>query len=82
MVSAVSRMFQQKIISEVKEAKFFAVCADEAVDSSTKEQLPLILRFIIIDMHGVTFDIISFDNSWNTESSQKAAFLLVSFSFL
>lgn len=25
---------------------FFSVCADEAADSSNKEQLPLVLRFV------------------------------------
>ena len=39
-------MVSAKIIKEVREAKFFPVCADEAVDVSTKEQLPPILRFI------------------------------------
>ena len=31
---------------EVKHAKFFSVFADEAADSSNKEQLPLVLRFV------------------------------------
>ena len=46
LISAIAEWFQQRIIMEVKEAKYFAVCADEAVDASTREQLPLVLRFI------------------------------------
>ena len=30
----------------MKSAKFFSICADEAADSSNREQLPLILRFV------------------------------------
>jgi hypothetical protein len=30
----------------VKHAKFFSVSADEAVESSNKEQLPLVIRFV------------------------------------
>ena len=36
----------RKIVQEVKEAKFFAVCADEAADAANKEQLALIIRFV------------------------------------
>ena len=34
------------IITEVKQSTFFSMIADEAVDCSNKEQMPLILRFI------------------------------------
>ena len=36
----------QEILHEVRKAKFFSVCADEAADASNKEQLPLVLRFV------------------------------------
>ena len=39
-------MDTEKIIQEVKEAKFFVVCADEAADAANKEQLALIIRFV------------------------------------
>ena len=35
-----------QILEEVKVAKFFAICADEAADCSNKEQLPIVLRFV------------------------------------
>lgn len=33
-------------MKEVKEAKFFAVLADEATDASNREQLSILLRFL------------------------------------
>ena len=35
-----------EIISEVKKNKFFSIIADEAADSSNKEQMSLVLRFV------------------------------------
>ena len=37
---------REQIINEVKNAKLFSICADEASDISNKEQLPLIFRFV------------------------------------
>ena len=42
LISAIGTWFQQQI---VKTAQYFAVCADEAIDSSNKEQLQLVLRY-------------------------------------
>ena len=36
----------QDIINKVKQAKFFSVLCDEALDSSNKEQLPFCLRYV------------------------------------
>lgn len=36
----------ETILSEVRKNKFFTIIADEACDSSTKEQMALILRFV------------------------------------
>ena len=33
-------------MGEVKAAQYFTVCADEAIDLSNKEQLPLVLRYV------------------------------------
>ncbi|XP_066917208.1 52 kDa repressor of the inhibitor of the protein kinase-like [Clytia hemisphaerica] len=35
-----------QLVSEIKEAKVFSVLGDEAMDISTKEQMPIIFRFI------------------------------------
>ena len=37
------------VLNEVKQAPFFTVLADEAVDASSKEQMPIVLRFIDIN---------------------------------
>ena len=46
LIAAISEWFQRKIITKVKAARFFPVCADEAIDASNKEQLPLVFRYV------------------------------------
>ena len=46
LISCVGDWIRNKTIQEVCSAKFFCVGADEAADSSNKEQLPLVLRFV------------------------------------
>ena len=35
-----------KLLSEIKTSKFFSIIADEAANSSNKEQLSLVIRFV------------------------------------
>lgn len=44
LIACVGEWLRNKIISRVKTANFFSVIADEAVDCSNKEQLPLVVR--------------------------------------
>ena len=37
------------MLNEVKKAPFFTVLADEAVDASSKEQMPIVLSFLDIN---------------------------------
>ena len=37
------------VLKEVKQAPFFTVLADEAVDASSKEQMPIVLSFLDIN---------------------------------
>ena len=46
LISAVGEYIQQHILTEVREATCFSLCADEAVDAGNKEQLPFVLRFV------------------------------------
>ena len=46
LISCTGEWIRNKILAEVKSAKFFSVCADEAAECSNKEQLPLVLRFV------------------------------------
>ena len=39
-------LITDKIVGEIKAAKFFTILADEAVDVSGKEQLALVIRFV------------------------------------
>ena len=56
---------QEKILQEVRAAKYFSVCADEASDVANKEQLSLILRFV--DQAGlVREEFISFFGEYGT----------------
>ena len=46
LINATGEWMQEKILQEVRAAKYFSVCADEASDVANKEQLSLILRFV------------------------------------
>lgn len=46
IISCCAKVIQQKIIGEVKAARFFSIIADEASDASNKEQLSLCLRYV------------------------------------
>ena len=46
LVASCGEWIKEKIVAEVRKAKYFSVCADEAADVANKEQLPLVLRFV------------------------------------
>ena len=46
LISCCGQVISDEIISEVKKNKFFSIIADEAADSSNKEQMSLVLRFV------------------------------------
>lgn len=46
LINCCGDFITDSIISEVKEAKFFSVICDEACDTSTKEQMSLVIRFV------------------------------------
>ena len=46
IIEVLGTYIQDKIVAEINEAGAFSLLADEASDSSNKEQLPLILRFV------------------------------------
>jgi len=43
--TSVARSFWKKIVNDVKNAKFFAIMADDTTNTSTKEQLSLTLQY-------------------------------------
>ena len=46
IISCCGDLITEKIVQEAKECRFFSVLADEAQDSSNKEQMPLVIRFV------------------------------------
>ena len=46
LISCCGQVITDKLISEVKNSKYFSILADEACDSAVKEQLSLVLRYV------------------------------------
>ena len=46
IINICGAMITEKIVSEIKDAKFFSILADEATDVSNKEQMALVLRYV------------------------------------
>ena len=46
LIKSCGQVITDKIVDEVKRNKFFTIIADEAADSSNKEQMSLVLRFV------------------------------------
>ena len=46
IITCCGETIQESLIGELVQAQYFAICADEAADSSKKEQLPLVVRFV------------------------------------
>ena len=47
LISVVGRSIQNTIVNEVKEAKFYSVIADEVTDAANKEELSIVLRYVL-----------------------------------
>ena len=46
LIKSCGQVITDKIVDEVKRNRFFCIIADEAADSSNKEQMSLVLRFV------------------------------------
>ena len=46
IITCCGEWIQKSLIRELVQIQYFAICADEAADSSSKEQLPLVVRFV------------------------------------
>ena len=46
LIDVIGKHIQNKLVKEIEENRLFAILADEATDSSNKEQLPLVLRYV------------------------------------
>ena len=64
------------MVNDVKESKFFTIIADEAADSSHKEQMSLVLRFVDSEMN-VREEFISFlQCKWGLTGANLAKLIL------
>ena len=59
IIFSCGKFVSEKIISEVKRNKFFSIICDEASDSSHKEQMSIVLRFVDDDFN-IREDFIAF----------------------
>lgn len=46
LVSVIGDKIRSSIVSEVKEAKFYSIIANEVTDVSNKEELSLVVRYL------------------------------------
>ncbi|XP_046851760.1 52 kDa repressor of the inhibitor of the protein kinase-like [Xenia sp. Carnegie-2017] len=76
IIKCCGQVISNQIISDIKKRKFFSVIADEASDSSYKEQMSLVLRFVDTDMN-IREEFISFlFCKWRLSGAQLAKLLL------
>ena len=50
LIACCGDVMREELLREVRKAPFFAVLADEAVDSANIEQMPIVLRFVDTDL--------------------------------
>ena len=75
-IKCFGQVISEKIINDIKESKFFTIIADEAADSSHKEQMALVLRFVDKNMD-VREEFIAFlQCKWGLSGENLAKLLL------
>ena len=72
LIKCCGSVITDKIIKEVKKAKFFTILCDEASDSSNKEQMALVLRFVD-EENNIREDFIRFIHCKDGLSGEKLA---------
>ena len=76
LIKCFGQVISEKIINDIKESKFFTIIADEAADSSHKEQMALVLRFVDKNMD-VREEFIAFlQCKWGLSGENLAKLLL------
>ena len=69
----------QKILTKVKQAKYFSLIADEVTDCSNKEQLGVVLRYVDSDNCCIREDLMSFLECDNGNLGQVLAEMMLTF---
>ena len=76
MIKCFGQVIAEKIVNDVKESKFFTIIADEAADSSHKEQMAFALRFLDKNME-IREEFIAFlQCKWGLSGENLAKLLL------
>lgn len=76
IIEVLGTYIQDKIVAEINEAGAFSLLADEASDSSNKEQLPLVLRFVDKEIN-VREEFVGFYECEDGVTGQAIATLIV-----
>ena len=76
MIKCFGQVISEQIVNDIKESKFFTIIADEAADSSHKEQMALVLRFVDKNMD-IREEFIAFlQCKWGLSGENLAKLLL------
>ncbi|XP_028417240.1 52 kDa repressor of the inhibitor of the protein kinase-like [Dendronephthya gigantea] len=76
IIKCVGQVISEQIIQDIKASKFYSIIADEAADSSHKEQMSLVLRFVDINMN-IREEFIAFlECRWGLSGEQLAKLIL------
>lgn len=76
IIRCCGQVIREQLLSEIKENKFYSIIADEAKDSSHKEQMSLVLRFVDSNCD-IREEFIAFLHcKWGLSGAQLAQLLL------
>ena len=76
IIECCGQVISEEIIQDIKAGRFFSIIADEAADSSHKEQMSLVLRFVDINMN-IREEFIAFlQCKWGLSGEQLAKLIL------
>ena len=79
VIDILGEYIRRQIIHRVKKAQLFTLVADEVTDSSNKEQLSLVLRYVNPDDYCIREDLVTFLECDNGISGQGLADMMISF---
>ena len=76
IIKCCGQVISEAIIKDIKSSKFYCIIADEASDSSRKEQMSLVLRFVDSEMN-IREEFIAFLHcKWGLSGAQLAKLIL------
>lgn len=76
MISLVASTIQDKIISDIKDAKYFTILADEVADCANVEQLSIVIRFVQVGSKEIREEFLDFVTVERTTGNSISSALL------